>query len=153
MTNDEFGTLVRNLFSQFPGFENWLTGNVPDVAKTQRFWFEALQKFSLDECNHVCVGWLRSGAKPWYGNIIDQLRESVEFERDERYRKSNAQANKRAESERMQRFVYCRENPMQEMNMAESMQKMRRCKDMAARGELDPHDANRIIHGILQSVV
>lgn len=151
MTPEEFPKLVDALVHCYPNLQAWLADNFPDVAKTLRNWRDALAKYSLDECFTVLSMWNEKAEFPWPGNIATRMVQDLDWRREELQRKRKRHQQQIELSLRMARFDQCRETPI-DAGMTEALVKARRCREMRDRGELDSQDANRIIHGILQSV-
>lgn len=96
MTNQEFSTFAKRLFTAFPDVWEWINANSPDVEGTQEVWREVLRGCTQAECLLVIDSWL-TGKRPLFkayerGQLAVMIRQAVHFDRDKQNRFSKAEA-------------------------------------------------------------
>lgn len=151
MNATEFAQLVERLEAQYPDLPHWLSANCRDVGKTLSTWREALEKYSLAECYAVVAQWNSDRETPWFGKLHYRLADDIEVKRERARRIATAQQRRSAQAASLELFDRCRTTP-NDTGFIDSFQRALRCKQARDRGELDSHDANRILHAIVESV-
>ena len=88
MTDSEFSTFAKRLFSSFPELWEWLNNKdkCPDPTGMQEAWRDTLRTCRLDECLFVLDGWISETREPFSpferGRVALVMRQSVYFDRD-----------------------------------------------------------------------
>ena len=142
MTNQEFSTFAKRLFTAFPDVWEWMNANSPNPTGTQEVWREVLKDCTLAECLLVLDSWL-TGKRPLFkayerGQLAVMIRQSVYFERDKGNR-FNQSEEERAEYSKTKRGDY-RPIGSDQPGLAQKLREGRALQKRLADGEITEHE-------------
>jgi hypothetical protein len=153
MRPTEFADFLKLLYCQYPGLRRWLIENSPDPSLTESIWLESLKEYSLAECKRVLRDWATAAIDPLktYEKVTITIRQHIDDHRELDRRNSASTEFRSDQHQRIDAFMRARSTPI-DTGIADAFKRAKHCREYRDRGELDPQDANRIIHDIVESI-